>query len=86
MGSIGCVGDHLGYGQCFLSLGGGELEVVFLKNDDPLGLFAINDALWEDVLHQIRVSDHSSFVEQDVVVKVLDLMDDCKSIFRHGYI
>jgi len=52
-----------------------------LQNDDPPGVFVVNDAASEDVLHQIRVSNHSSFAEKNVVAKFLDRMDNYKSQF-----
>ena len=52
-----------------------------MENNNPPGVFALDDAASEDILHRIGVSDHFCFTEQYVMAKFLDGMDNCESQF-----
>jgi hypothetical protein len=80
----GC--DKFGKNEGLLTLRCGELEVVFLKDNDPSSEFSVNLPMTEQVLHRVGICDDLCGAKQNVMAQFLDYEDKCKSKFLFMFI
>jgi hypothetical protein len=78
--------DNFGENEGLLTLKCGELEVVFLKDNDPLSEFAVNFLTTEKILHRVGIYDDLCGTKQNVMVQFLDCEDNCKRKFLFVFI
>jgi hypothetical protein len=55
---MGKITDKLHKHQGFFGFGLGKLEIEFLKNNDPLGIFSPKDLTCQNMIHGVRVWDN----------------------------
>ena len=71
-GGTGCVReegyDKFGENKGLLTLRCGELEVIFLKDNDPLSEFSVNLSTTEQVLHGVGVCNDLGGAKKNVMV------------------
>ena len=60
--------DKFGKDERFLSLGCCEFKIVFLKDNNPSGKFAINFSTVEKVLHRVGICYDLSCAKQNVMM------------------
>jgi hypothetical protein len=89
-GCTGCVRgkvcDKFGENEGLLTLGCQELEVVFLKDNDPTSEFSVNLATAEQILHKVGISYDLGGAKQNVMAQFLDCEDNCKSEFLFMFV
>ena len=82
----GKVCDKFGENEGLLTLGCGELEVVFLKDNDPSREFAVDLTTVEQILHRVGICDDFGGAKQNVVAQFLNCKDNGKSKFLFVFV
>ena len=70
--------DKFGENEGLLTFRCGELEVVFLKDNDPSSEFSVNLPTAEQILHRVGICDDLCGTKKNVMAQFLDCEDDWK--------